>query len=292
MLNKKVVLAAALLMLPLLLTPVRTIRAQDQDQGQEMNSREAIALQNQILELKAEIETLKNQPPPAQPMPAAMPADQPSSAAVPPANGDVAAQLVVRVSDLEDKVRQLQGKVDDLTNQLQHDHDDLTKQIGDINFKLDPNAVPDGGTAPATVAAPPNSPPPAPEVKPTTETLLKTGTAAWLSHDFAGAVAAATEALQNGAGAHTTDAELLLARGKAGQKNWKEAATAYFSVYKRAPKGPDAPLALLGVANALIGLGKNHDACGALSKLGAEYPHALDSIKIAAKADRRKAACN
>jgi chaperonin cofactor prefoldin len=109
----------------------------------QIDSREGIALQNQIAELRQELQIMQQnqqngtaspgygQPPQGQyPQPAY---GQPQG---PVANGDTAAELVVRVGALEEQNRQLQGRIDDLTNELQHQHDDLTKQIGDLAFKL------------------------------------------------------------------------------------------------------------------------------------------------------------
>jgi len=304
-------LSVALLLALPVAAPMHAARAQEG--GQEMESREGIALQNQIAELRAEVESLRNSQsnqPPAQAQPPA-PSENENP---PPANaengnnggsGDITAQLLVRVTALEEKTRELQGKVDDLTNQLQHAQDELGKQIGDINFKLNPNGAPPAG-APATpgLAPPPGTdavppadqsetppPPPPPEPKRTPEMSLRAGNAALARGDYAGAIAAATMVLQAGLGPRTNDAELLLARGKAGQKQWKEAATGFYSVYKRAPKGPNASFALLGVANSLIGLGKNKDACSALAKLTAEFPHQSPTTHAGVISAKKRAAC-
>ncbi len=271
--------------------------------AQDMESREGIALQNQILDLRAQVEALRNGPAAAGPAPTeSSPVPARSQEGVPGAANDVTAALVVRVSTLEEQAREMQGKIDDLTNQLQRQHDEFAKQIGDINFKLNPNGTLDGapggapGAGPAAgvaagAAAAALVPPPPAAPKRTPELAIRAGNAALARRDYAGAVAAATEALQAGPGPRTTDAELLLARGKAGQKNWSEAATGFYSVYKRGPKGPNAPVALLGVANALIGMGKPKDACSALAKLNVEFPHAAAPVHDAAKAARKRAAC-
>lgn len=292
-------LAAGLALLPL--------AASSKAAAQDMESREGIALQNQILELRAQIDALRNQAPSGAAAPAqAAPAPGGDAAA-----NDVTAQLVVRVGNLEEQNRQLQGRVEDLTNQLQRTRDDLTKQIGDLNFKLNPNGTPPaagdgaasgagagvgaaagaavaGGAVAAGAAAAADD---APAAKRTPEMAIRAGNAALARRDYPAASAAAIEALQNGAGPRTTDAQMLLARAKYGQKAYKDAAAAYFSAYKRAPKGPEAPVALLGVANSLIGLNKPKDACSALARLAVEYPHAPEGVKTNAKAARKKAGC-
>ena len=128
-------------------------RAQDQ-----VDSREGIALQNQILELRQELQNLQQlqagtaqpaAPPQAYPQ---YPQDVQPPPAVPAGAGDIVSQLLVRVSALEEHVRTLQGRIDELTANEQRDHDDLAKQIGDLSFKLT-----QGGTLPATGAAPADS---------------------------------------------------------------------------------------------------------------------------------------
>ena len=126
----------------------------------QIDSREGIALQNQILELRQELQNLQQlqsqaggqptmAPPPVQ-------QDQGGQQAAP---NDVVASLVVRVSALEEQMRSLQGRISEVANTEQHDHDDLAKQIGDLAFKLGQGAPPagaPGGTpdqvAPATCA--------------------------------------------------------------------------------------------------------------------------------------------
>jgi TolA-binding protein len=99
----------------------------------QIESREGIALRDQIAELRYELQTLRaqiangrggsllgNQPPP------------PPSAS----GNDVTAQLLVRVQQLEDEVRQLRGRTDELQNQLQQQSADLGKRIDDLTFQV------------------------------------------------------------------------------------------------------------------------------------------------------------
>jgi len=265
-----------------------------------MDSREAIDLQNQIAELRQELQAMQsaqqagNQSPPTyapQPEPA-----YPSQVSPQPGGGsDTAADLVVRVSALEQQVRDLQGKVDDLTNQLQHQHDDLAKQIGDLEFKLgqggsgvppgaDPVQTPPPDSAPA--AAPP---PPAPRRTP--EMILREGNVALGNHDFAAAAAAAREVLASSKGPRLTDAQFLLARAEGGQGQYKQAAADFYKAYERSPKSGTGQVALLGVANSLLAMNDAKDACQALAKLGAEYPRAPAEVKANASAARRRAGC-
>jgi TolA-binding protein len=269
----------------------------------QMESREAIDLQNQIAELRQELQMMQqaqqngNQAPPSYaPQPVA---PYPSQGGAPPAGGsDVAAELVVRVSALEEQMRDLQGKVDDLNNQLQRQHDDLTKQIGDLQFKLgqggapppaEPGASPDPVQPPPAASKPPSAPPPSPHR--TAEMILHDGNAALARGDFSAAAAAAREVLANNHGPRLTDAQFLLARAEGAQGQYKESAADFYKAYQRAQKTPTGQVALLGVANALLGMHDAKDACEALAKLSVEYPHASAGVKENAAATRHRAGC-
>jgi TolA-binding protein len=278
----------------------------------QMDSREGIALQNQILDLRAQLQQLQQSQgqgaapggyPSSLPQ---LPPDQnsPYSAPAPggPVNSDTAAQLVVRVGNLEDQVRELQGKVDDLTNQLQRQNDALTKQIGDLQFKLGQGGAPAGGNPPgdqltpdAPEAAPRLAPPEKPAAAPppphrTAENALHEGNAALARRDYAAAAAAAREVLASH-GVRSTDAQFLLARAETGEHKYREAAADYYLAYNREPKASGAPVALLGVANALIDMNDKADACQALAKLGAEFPKMSPTLHAAEVSARKRAAC-
>ncbi len=261
----------------------------------QVETREGIALQDQIAELRQELQAVQQnqQAGGGGGAPAA-----PQYQAPPPGPGqygDTAAELVVRVSALEEQNRQLQGRVDDLTNQLQRQHDDLSKQVSDLAFKLgqggsQPASTGDAGLGAAPDAVPPQAAPPrpaAPPVRRTPELALREGNAALVRRDYAAAEAAAREVLATRS-ARGTDAQLLLARAEGGQHEFKAAAADYYQAYNRAPKSPSAPVALLGVSYSLIGLNDNRDACEALAKLSVEFPGAARASVAGA---RKRAGC-
>ena len=264
--------------------------------GAQVETREGIALQNQIAELRQELQILQQNQQNGGQVPSslgpAQGAPPPSYQPGPGGGSDTAAQLVVRVGALEEQNRTLQGRVDDLTNQLQHVHDDLAKQIGDLGFKL--GQSPSGGAAPsgepsAEPASQPGQPPaalPRP-VHRTPELALREGNAALARRDYAAAEAAAREALA-GRSPRAVDAQFLLARAEAGQHDYKQAAADFYQAYNHAPRSPTAPVALLGVANTLIALNDDRDACQALAKLGAEFPGAQ---KAGVAGARKRASC-
>jgi TolA-binding protein len=278
----------------------------------QVDSREGIALQNQILELRQEMQQLQQLQTQATGQPAPMaPPVQDNGA--PPEQGaggnDVVASLVVRVSALEEQMRTLQGRISELANTEQHDHDDLAKQIGDLAFKLGQGAPPAGGAPAPSGDAGSLAPPPgggmdlgaqAPLSRPappvlvthrTAELALKQGNAALARRDYATAEAAAREVLAVGHGPHGADGQYLLARSQLGQHQYKAAAASYYAVYKASPKSPRGAEGLIGVANALQGLNDNTDACQAVAKFNAEFPKADANLRGAAAGIRRRAGC-
>ena len=284
----------------------------------QMDSREAIGLQNEILELRQQMSQLQQfQTQATGGGQSALPPPMPEGGApVTGASGDVVAQLVVRVSNLEEQLRALGGRVSELENAEHRDHDELAKQIGDLAFKLGQGGASPSSPAPGApgssgeltppqggdpqpgmdlgYTAPPSAPPAAASPPPhrTAELALKQGSAALARRDYAGAEAAAREVLALGHGPRLVDANFLLARAQAGEHQYKEAAANYYGVYKANPHAPRAAEALLGVSNALIGLGNNAPACQALAKLGAEFPKPEAYVRAGVASAKKRAACH
>jgi TolA-binding protein len=237
-----------------------------------------------------------------QPAPMAPPMQDSGAAPAQGEGNDVVASLVVRVSALEEQMRALQGRISELANTEQHDHDDLAKQIGDLAFKLGQGGAPAPG---AGMSPPPGggsmdlgAPPPPAAAAPaimtthrTAEQALKQGNAALARRDYATAEAAAREVLAVGHGPHGPDGQYLLARAQLGQHQYKAAAASYYSVYKASPRSPRGGEGLIGVANALAGMNDTTDACQAVAKFSAEFPHADPGLRGAASSVRRRAGC-
>ncbi len=264
----------------------------------QMDSREAIQLQNEILGLQRDMQALQQNQgggggyAPQQPAPSG---DS--------GGGGLEAQLLDRVSTLEDQVRNLRGQVDSLTNQLQRQNADLSKQISDMQFQLQNGGA--GGAAPAPRGAPPaQTPPPGslgggehaaapPAAQPprTPEVAMQEGNAALARRDYPAAEAAAREVLAK-KGAHLVDAQFLLSQAELGQRNYQQAAPSFYDTYNRARTGPHAADSLLGVADALVGLGDKASACEALAKLRAEFPQARPEVRAHEVAARQRAGCH
>lgn len=262
----------------------------------QVESREGIYLQNQILQLQHELGVMRAQGGAVQGAP---PAYEPPVASGGGAS-DLNAQLLDRVSQLEEQVRQLRGRLDEIDNARQQSEADLAKQIGDLQFKLNGGAGA-GPAAPGPTLSPPpgalggrpaaTPPPPAVPLRRTPEVALAAGNAALAKRDYPAAEVAAREVLATGRGPRAADAQYLLAQALAGQRNYAAAAVAYDDAYKRNVRGSRAPESLLGLANQLNALGDKKAACQTLDKLRAEFPAPPAGLRPSIAAARGRAAC-
>ena len=123
----------------------------------QIESREGIALRDEILQLRQEVDALRAQ---VNEQGGASFGGGRSSASESAGGGSVGAsdmvpRLLERVNTLEDEIRSLRGRVDELQNEQQQQAADLNKKIGDLQFQLqNPGAAPPDGTAPAPAGAP------------------------------------------------------------------------------------------------------------------------------------------
>ncbi|GBQ56296.1 hypothetical protein AA16373_0686 [Komagataeibacter swingsii DSM 16373] len=201
-------------------------------------------------------------------------------------------QLLDRVNALEDQTREMRGQIDQLTNQVQQQNAALSKQIGDMDFAMQHGH---GGTGSGTLAPPAaaTAAPAAPAAaKRSPDDVLKAGNDALLKQDYATAQADAQQVLSGPKSPRLVDAQYLLAQSLAGQKQYRQSALAYYDAYNRAPHGPRAPSALLGVAATLVALNDRASACQALDKLSSEFPEPAARIKSAEQVYRKRAKCS
>ncbi len=268
----------------------------------QMDSREAIDLQNQILALRRDVQQLQQ---------AGGGAAAPTPLAPPTVatQGDLVAQLLDRVSQLESEVRQLRGRIDEADNARQRQYDELSKRIGDLEFHAGipgaaPGTVPPGGVPGNVPGGVPGSAPaaggvltlpPAAGVPPpprrTPEVALQDGNAALARHDYTAAEGFAREVLASGRGPRATDAQYLLAQALAGRHAYPAAAVAFDDAYRRNPRGSRAPDSLLGLANSLTAIDARKAACETLAKLRAEFPALRPDLRALAAAARQRAGC-
>ena len=82
-----------------------------------------------------------------------------------------------------------------------------------------------------------------------------------------------------------------LAASLAGQGMHGPAAQHFLLAYEKAPDGPKAPDNLLKLGRALAALGKQEEACIALSRLSRKHKQAPPAVTAAAAAERRRLKC-
>lgn len=262
----------------------------------QVESREGIALQNEIYQLRSELKNLEDQV-----ARGAGSTIRPQYAPAPSsgASGDLVPQLLTRVDSLEDQVRTLRGRVDELQNQLQQQTADLSKKIDDLSFQINTSgstqAPPSAGPGQQSeLPRPPSAAPPqpaAPRGPRTPEVALQEGNAALARRDYPAAEAAAREVLANRASPRAYDARLLLAQSLSGEKQYAQAAIAYDDAYNSSRKGNHAQDALLGLASSLNAINEKKAACDTLSRLHADFPQPRSDIATGASAVGQKAGC-
>jgi len=248
----------------------------------QMESREGIALQNQILQLRQELEMMQRRggglAPPMAP-----------SGPAPQMGGELISRLLDRVNILEDDLRRMRGRVDVLENQNARLVEELRKLEGDIEFRFSQ------GGAPAPGAAPPAATPPvaAPAARPsrTPERALQEGQTAIARRDFPTAEAAAREVMASRAAPQQVAAHILLGDALMGRRDHANAAIAYNEAYVRARTGPRAPEALVGLASAFLALNSRREACDTLNDLRSQFPNVRGPLAERATALRQQAGC-
>ena len=208
-----------------------------------------------------------------------------------PPNGgaNLTAQLLDRVTRLEDEVRTLRGRVDELQNEVQTQTATLNKQIGDLSFAAQQgHPIPPAAIAPSRAAPPSAAPPPSAHLTP--EAQLRQANAALARRDYPTAADLARQAAATGG--HPAQAQYVLAEALAGEGNHGGAAAAYYGAYTKQPHGPFAGDALLHVGASLIATGDDNAACEALGQFRANFPTARPGLLKQAAALRVRARCH
>jgi TolA-binding protein len=265
----------------------------------QIDSREGIALQNQILELRHELQVMQSQGG------GGGGAVVRSAPVVTGGASEITAQLLARVDALEDQVRQLRGRIDELGNQQQMQTADLTKQIGDLGFRV--QTLEGGGRGPAAGPAlaapigptagavpPMPAPPPATQVtmRRTPEIAIQEGNAALARRDYPTAEAAAREVLSNNrTSPRAYDAQYLLAEALSGKRDYSQAAIAYDDAFRTAPKGVHSQDSLLGLADSLTAINEKKAACDTLNQLRAQFPTPRPDLAAPIASTRQRAGC-
>ncbi|UFN47456.1 hypothetical protein LPC08_15705 [Roseomonas sp. OT10] len=263
----------------------------------QVESREGIMLQNQILQLRQEMEMLRRGgvAAPVAPPPVARGGGGGGSELIGP--------LLDRVNALEEEVRRLRGQAEQADYRLRNLQQVVEKLQGDMDYRLQQlEAGRAGGGAPATPpparpAAPAASPVPTPapaQAAPaprTPERALSDGQAALGRRDYPAAEAAAREALATRNSPRTQDAQLLLGEALLGRRDFQNAALAFDDAYRRNRQSSRAPEALVGLASAFNGFGARREACQTLDDLRSQFPRLSGGLNDRATRARQQAGC-
>ncbi len=264
----------------------------------QVETREGIALQNQILQLRQEMEVLRRGGVAAMPAPVAG-ASALGGRPTPPGGApqsELVGTLLDRVSRLEEELRSLRGRAEQSEFRERSLQERLQKLEGDIDFRLQQiEGQRQGSATPparpptaATAAAPATAPAAAPR---TPQRALADGQAALGRRDWNAAESAAREVIAARDTARAGDAQILLGAALAGKRDFAGAAVAYDDAFRRSPQGSRAPEAMLGVAEALISLNNNRDACNQLNDLRTRFPALRGAVAERATDARRRAQC-
>jgi len=266
----------------------------------QVDSREGIALQNQIYQLRQELQQMREQVARGG---GGSSSSRSSTFGSSSTSGDMVAQLLTRVDAMEEQVRQLRGRIDETQNQTQRQNAELAKRIDDMEFRLQPGAGAGAASAaaaprPAPAATPP-APAPATPAQPAAasnaprppERALQDGNAALARRDYIVAEQAAREVLANRTSPRAYDAQFLLAQALAGQRQFPQAAIAYDDSYNRSRRGAYAADSLLGLANALTAINEKRAACDTLTRLSTEFPQPRADLREPISAARQRAGC-
>jgi len=256
--------------------------------AQMISSREGIALENQILELKQQIQQMQQGNGGSVIAQPAAPAEQGS------AGNPLLPNMLQQIQTLNDQVQDLRGRVDTLEHEVATQHDELKQEIGNLKFQMTQNGA--GGAAPAagTTSAAPPAPPPvaAPTRAPHVEASVTAARRALAAGDYQTAAADSRAVIaRQGKGAANGGAELTLGEALSHQGQHQSAAIAYDDAYNASRTGPNAPDALLGLANSLTAIHQNQEACDTLDSLASQFSSPSASLATRIHLARVRAHC-
>ncbi|MFO1112799.1 MAG: tol-pal system protein YbgF [Rhodospirillales bacterium] len=270
--------------------------------------------------------------PPATLPPVTVPSSSPalSGAASPvPAATPATARLEVRMSQLEQDLRTVTGRMEDMAFQLRKLDDRLDKLAADMEYRLsqarngDTTAAVAGSAAVAVgggaVSAPPQMASAADgDVRPP---AAQSGYAAPAASDLGGQQTASLPAktpreqyarafaqlerrqyAESAAGfsdflkANPNDpladnARYWLAETYYARGEYGRSAELFLDAYEKSKTGPKAPDTLLKLGLSLAGLDKNKEACATFRELGRGFPNAPDAIRERAAQESKRIGC-
>ncbi|MFC0408084.1 YbgF trimerization domain-containing protein [Roseomonas elaeocarpi] len=248
----------------------------------QVESREGITLQNQILQLRQEMEQMRARggggggyAAPALPPPSRGGGGGGTS-------GELIAPLLDRVNSLEDEVRRLRGRADEAEFRNKALQQQVEKLQGDMDYRLTQLEQGGGGAGNggAGGGAPAARPAPAPAAPAPAAGNLAAPAAAAPARPAAPAPAA-----------NTQEAKLQQGDDLLSKRDYQNAALAYDDAYRRNRQSARAPEALIGLASAFNGFGAKREACQTLDQLNSEFPRLPALLSQRAAGVRQRAGC-
>ncbi len=264
-------------------------------------SNEVLALRDRMARLELELNELKRAA--AHSAAAGGGATRRAGGAMP---SSLAAQLDIRLNQLEATLRRITGRLEELTHDLDQQRQSTDKLAKDMEFRM--GAV-ERGTPPGRPAVGAGTAPrPAGTIPPTGATpgtpaaaVLPTGTAeeqyqyakSLLRRADYEAAAAALMAFVDAHpdGALTGNAVYWLGETYYVRGDYARAAVQFADGYRRFPDHPKGPGNLLKLGLSLAKLGKKREACASLGQLVRKYPNAGASVSRPAAAERKRLGC-
>ena len=222
----------------------------------------------------------------------------------------VAASLELRVSQLEDQMQGLTGRIEEIGHSVDLLKGQLDKLSKDMDFRL--SALERGGGTPGPGAAAAAGAAAGSAAAGTAESLpkqaavepgqvLPVGTPQQ-QYDYARSFLvqqdypAAEKAFAAFVNTHPDDplasaAQYWLGETYFVRSNYDQAAKAFAEGYQKYPKGAKAPDTLLKLGMSLVELNRKKDACVLFNELNQRYPNAAANVKQLAARERQRAGC-
>lgn len=257
-----------------------------------IQSQEGIALQNEILQLRQQVQQMGSQK---------TSGDGGSSLSAPPAPtgaNPLLPGLLTQVQQLQSQVQTLNGQVSELQHDMQTQNAQMQKEIGDLKFQMTnggaapgatSGATPDAGSATtdtassapaASLAAAAPAAPAVTAIPSSPKEALRAALKAYDQHDYRNAAVIAQQIVaKNKSAPEAYRAQYLVAQSYAAQNNSQSAAVAYYSTYSMNKAGTYAPHAMLGLATSLANLHQNQEACETIASLNSQFTNPSAGMK-------------
>jgi len=208
-----------------------------------------------------------------------------------------------KLDDLEQAVTRLNGQIEEsahAVDEARKEADALREENGALKDRVaqleQKQAAPAAPPPSPTPTGGPEQPPPPPPEEASGDNPAPAFAAAYQAyqaHDFATAEAGFHDFVDRfGDTAHGPEARYFLAKTLLARQAFADAAAQDVASIRLWPKTSWAPDAVLDLSRALIGMGKQGDACQMLGELSRRYPKAKADVRSRAAAARTEAKCD